>query len=105
MTAFGPTTARAAKLETGKVAFGMSQPTDLTATNLIEQLMQFGLAQGSLRVRKYDLRPEHSIETLRLGEKGVEAAHDFGGKRLSVGLLQQTVTCAFDGHQLRRRRN
>ncbi len=51
-----------AELETGNVAMRMSQQTDLTTTNLSDQLIQLGLAQGSLRVRVYDLRPDHSIE-------------------------------------------
>ncbi len=40
-----------AELETGNVAIRMSQQTDLTTTNLTDQLIQLGLAQGSLRVR------------------------------------------------------
>jgi len=51
-----------AELETGNVAIRMSQLTDLTATSLTDQLIQLGLAQGSLRVRVYDLRPGHSVE-------------------------------------------
>jgi len=51
-----------AELETGNVAIRMSQQTDLTATNLTDQLMQFGQAQGSVRVRVFDLRSGHAIE-------------------------------------------
>jgi hypothetical protein len=51
-----------AELETGNVAIRMWQQTDLTTTSLTDQLMQFGLAQGSLRVSVYDLRPGNSIE-------------------------------------------
>ena len=51
-----------AELETGNVAIRMSQQTDLTATNLTDQLLQFGLAQGSVRVRVFDLRSGHAIE-------------------------------------------
>jgi hypothetical protein len=51
-----------AELETGNVAIRMSQQTDLTATNLTDQLMQYGLAQGSVRVRVFDLRSGHAIE-------------------------------------------
>ena len=51
-----------AELETGNVAIRMSQQTDLTTTNLTDQLIQLGLAQGSMRVRVYDLRAGHSIE-------------------------------------------
>ncbi len=51
-----------AELETGNVAIRMSQQTDLTTTNLTDQLMQFGVAQGSVRLRVFDLRPGNSIE-------------------------------------------
>lgn len=51
-----------AEIETGNVAIRMSEQTDLTATNLTDDLMQFGLAQGSVIVRVYDLRPNHTIE-------------------------------------------
>jgi hypothetical protein len=51
-----------AELETGNVAIRMSQQTDLTTTNLTDQLLQLGLAQGSLRVRIYDLRPGNTVE-------------------------------------------
>lgn len=51
-----------AELETGNVAIRMSQQTDLTATNLTDQLMQFGLAEGTVRVRVFDLRQDHSLE-------------------------------------------
>ncbi len=51
-----------AELETGNVAIRMAPQTDLTATNLTDDLIQLGLAQGSLRVRVFDLRPGHSIE-------------------------------------------
>ena len=51
-----------AELETGNVAIRMSQQTDLTETNVTDQLMQFGLAEGTLRVRVFDLRQDHTIE-------------------------------------------
>lgn len=51
-----------AELETGNVAIRMAQQTDLTTTNLSDELIQLGLAQGSLRVRVFALRPGHSIE-------------------------------------------
>ena len=51
-----------AELETGNVAIRMAQQTDLTTTNLTDQLIQLGLAQGSIRVRVYDLRAGNSIE-------------------------------------------
>jgi hypothetical protein len=51
-----------AELETGNVAIRMAQETDLTTTNLTDQLIQVGLAQGSIRIRVYDLRASNSIE-------------------------------------------
>jgi hypothetical protein len=51
-----------AELETGNVAIRMSAETDLTTTQLTDQLMQFGLAQGTVRVATYDLRSGHQIE-------------------------------------------
>lgn len=51
-----------AEIETGNVAIRMSQQTDLTASSLTDQLMQFGLAEGTVRVRVFDLRPDHSLE-------------------------------------------
>jgi hypothetical protein len=40
----------------------MSSETDLTTTNVTDQLVQLGLAQGTLRLRTFDLRPGHQIE-------------------------------------------
>ena len=51
-----------AELETGNVAIRMSQQTDLTTTSLTDQLIQLGLAEGSLRVRVFDLRPGNTVE-------------------------------------------
>src|SRR5271157_3948148 len=51
-----------AELETGNIAMRMSEQTDLTTTNLTDQLLQLGLAQGSLRITAYDLRPGGQVE-------------------------------------------
>ena len=51
-----------AELETGNLAFRMAEQTDLTATTLTDQLIQFGLAQGTVRVTAYELRPGSEIE-------------------------------------------
>ncbi len=51
-----------AELETGNVAIRMWQQTDLTTTNLNDQLIQLGLAQGSLRISAYNLPPGQSVE-------------------------------------------
>ncbi len=51
-----------AELETGNIAIRMSEQTDLTTTNLTDQLLQLGLAQGSVRITAYDLRPGGQVE-------------------------------------------
>src|SRR5215469_6084582 len=50
------------ELETGNVAVRMSANTDLTVSNLNDQIVQLGLSQGTLRVRAYDVREGHSVE-------------------------------------------
>jgi Family of unknown function (DUF6600) len=51
-----------AELETGNLAIRLSSSTDLTTTNLSDQLVQIGLAQGTLRVRAYDILSGSSVE-------------------------------------------
>ena len=51
-----------AELETGNIAIRLSANTDLTTTNLNDQLVQVGLGQGTLRVRAYDMQEGNSIE-------------------------------------------
>ena len=51
-----------AELETGNIAIRMSEQTDLTTTSLTDQLLQLGLAQGSLRINAYDLRSGGQVE-------------------------------------------
>jgi hypothetical protein len=51
-----------AEVETGNIAIRMSQQTDLTTTNLTDQLIQLGLAQGVLRIHIYELQPNHTVE-------------------------------------------
>lgn len=51
-----------AELETGNIAVRLSANTDLTTTNLNDQLVQLGLSQGTLRVRAYDIREGNSVE-------------------------------------------
>ena len=51
-----------AELETGNIAVRMDQQTDLTATQINDQMMQLGLAQGTIRVRAFDVRQGNSIE-------------------------------------------
>ena len=51
-----------AELETGNIAIRMAPDTDLSTTTLSDQLTQLGLAQGTLRVRAYDIYPGNSVE-------------------------------------------
>jgi hypothetical protein len=51
-----------AELEIGSTAVRASATTDLTVANLNDQFMQLGLAQGTIRVRVYDLPEGDSIE-------------------------------------------
>ncbi|HET9284759.1 MAG TPA: DUF6600 domain-containing protein [Candidatus Angelobacter sp.] len=51
-----------AELETGNIAVRVSSSTDLTTTSLNNQLVQLGLAQGTLRVRAYDMLSGSSVE-------------------------------------------
>ncbi len=51
-----------AELETGNVAIRLAEQTDLTTTGLTEQLIQLGLAQGTLRIRAYDLHSGDEVE-------------------------------------------
>src|SRR5215472_5925931 len=51
-----------AELETGNIAVRVSSSTDVTTTNLSDQLVQLGLAQGTLRVRAYEILDGNSVE-------------------------------------------
>jgi hypothetical protein len=51
-----------AELETGNIAVRLSSNTDLTTTTLNDQLVQIGVAQGTLRVRAYEMREGNSVE-------------------------------------------
>jgi hypothetical protein len=51
-----------AELETGPFVMRLSQTTDLTVTNLNDQVIQLGLGQGSIRVTVLDLPPRNSVE-------------------------------------------
>lgn len=51
-----------AEFETGNVALRMNGNTDVSVTNLSDQLMQFGLAEGVMRVRTYDMVSGNEIE-------------------------------------------
>ncbi len=51
-----------AELEPGGVAIRLSENTDLTLSNLNDQLLQLGLGQGTIRVRVFSLPQGNSIE-------------------------------------------
>jgi hypothetical protein len=51
-----------AELEVGPFAVRMSETTDLTIANLNDQLMQLGLAQGTIRVSVYQLPSGNMLE-------------------------------------------
>ncbi len=51
-----------AELEVGPYTVRMSNNTDLTVTNLNDQIMQLGLNQGSLRISVYQLPSGNTVE-------------------------------------------
>src|SRR5487761_44561 len=51
-----------ADLEVGGSAVRMSNATDVTVTNLTDNFLQLGLAQGTIRVTVYEIQQDHSIE-------------------------------------------
>ena len=51
-----------AELEVGSYAVRLASATDLTVTNLNDQIMQLGLEQGTLRVSVYELPAGNSVE-------------------------------------------
>jgi hypothetical protein len=98
-----------AELNVGSTAVRLWESTDLTMANLTDQLMQLGLAQGSIRVSVYELPSGNSIEVdtpngaLTIQQQGqyrVDAFPDdnatlvsvySGSLQLSGGGLNQTV--------------
>src|SRR5215467_6923580 len=82
-----------AELETGNIAVRVDSSTDVTTTNLNDQLVQLGLAQGTLRVRAYDMLEGNSVEIdtpnaaltlLRPGSYRVETYPDDGTTMVTV---------------------
>jgi hypothetical protein len=51
-----------AEFETGNVALRLNGNTDVSVTNLNDQVLQLGLAQGIMRVRAYNMLSGNSIE-------------------------------------------
>nr|UXE46020.1 hypothetical protein Hi04_10k_c554_00019 [uncultured bacterium] len=50
------------ELEVGPAALRLAAETDVTVTNLTDQLIQMGINQGTIRLSVYDLLPGDSIE-------------------------------------------
>lgn len=98
-----------AELDLGSTAVRLSDATDLTVANLTDQLLQLGLAQGSIRISVYDLLSGNSIEVdtpngaLTLLQQGQYRVDTFpndnatlvtvnsGSVQLSGGGLNQTM--------------
>ncbi|MEO8727018.1 MAG: DUF6600 domain-containing protein [Acidobacteriaceae bacterium] len=51
-----------AELETGNLAVRMAENTDLTATDVSDQLVQLGLAQGAIEVRPFEMMSGSAVE-------------------------------------------
>ena len=51
-----------AELEAGQLALRLGSATDLSVTSMTDQFEQFGLGQGSVHVRSYDLDPNATLE-------------------------------------------
>jgi hypothetical protein len=51
-----------AELQVGSYTVRLAGETDLTVTNLNDQMMQFGLEQGTLRVSVYELSADNTVE-------------------------------------------
>ncbi|HEV2177694.1 MAG TPA: DUF6600 domain-containing protein [Terriglobia bacterium] len=80
-----------AELEIGSLTVRMSEATDLTIANLTDQIAQFGLEQGAIRVRVYDLPSGNSVEVdtpngalTLLGPGDYRMDTDSNGTRVSV---------------------
>jgi uncharacterized protein DUF6600 len=90
-----------AELETGNVAIRMSAETDLTTTSLADQLIQLGLAQGTLRVRSFDMQAGHEVEVdtanaaltiIRPGDYRVDAFPDQNVTLVTVNQGELQIT-------------
>lgn len=82
-----------AELETGNVAVRVGTATDLTATSLTDQLMQLGLAQGSVRLRPYEIfsgstvevdTPNVAVTILQPGNYRIDTYPDDGSTLVTV---------------------
>ncbi|HYL08915.1 MAG TPA: DUF6600 domain-containing protein, partial [Candidatus Udaeobacter sp.] len=97
-----------AELQLGRYAVRLSESTDLTLTDLTDDFMQLGLAQGTIRVSVYRLPSDDSIEvdtpngTLSLleageywvaiaGDSATVVSVDRGRLEVSAGDVRQVV--------------
>jgi hypothetical protein len=91
-----------AELQVGTLALRASEATDLTVTDLTDQLAQIGLTQGTLRISVYQLAsgdaieidtPRGALNLLAAGEYRVDAPPDDSPMLVAVyrGTLQWTA--------------
>ena len=81
-----------AELQVGAFSLRLSDATDLTVTNLTDQFMQLGLAQGTLILRVYQLSAGDSVEVDT--PNGALTLVDSGEYRIDVSALDSTTTIA-----------
>jgi len=90
------------EIQVGTLTLRVSDATDLTVTSLTDQLVQIGLAQGTLRISVHELAPSDSVEIdtprgaltlLAVGEYRIDAPPDESPMVVSVyrGTLQWTA--------------
>ena len=90
-----------AEIQLGSMAVRLWQSTDLTFTNLADQLTQMGLAQGTIRVRTFALNPGEQVEVdtpngsltvVQPGDFRVDSYTGDGGTVVTVTSGQVQVT-------------
>ena len=81
-----------AELQVGAFSLRLSDATDLTVTNLTDQFMQLGLAQGTLILRVYQLSAGDSVEVDT--PNGALTLVDSGEYRIDVSASDSTTTIA-----------
>ncbi len=89
------------ELSIGGTVIRMSQTTDLTMTNLSDQLTQLGLAQGTIRVRTFGLDPSQQVEidtpngavtVVQPGDIRIDSYDEDGGTQVTVNTGAVQVT-------------
>lgn len=90
-----------AEIQLGSLAARIWQTTDLTITNLTDQVTQLGLAQGSIRLRTFSLNPNEQVEVdtpngsltvVQPGDFRVDSYTGDGGTVVTVNSGQLEVT-------------